>query len=72
MPSDNIHTAGWKQNMVIFITHKSYLVYIIIILNILTQPAESRINTVTNAEHTTMYHIQCIRISLLHSIMRSL
>ena len=73
MPSDDsIHGAGWEQNIVIFITRKSYFVYVIITLNILTQPAESRINTVTNAEHITMYHIQCVRISLLHLIMRSL
>jgi hypothetical protein len=34
-----IHTAGWELNVVIFIIHKNYLAYIIITLNILTQPA---------------------------------
>jgi len=70
---DDIHTAGWEENMVIFIAHKSYLAYTIIALKILTQPSESRIvNTLTNVRHTIMYHINCIRISLLYSIMRSL
>jgi len=69
---DDIHTAEWEENMMIFIARKSYLAYIIA-LKILTQPAESRIvNTITNVRHTITYHINSIRISLLHSIMRSL